>query len=363
MIDTAYRFWRPSEAQRSPAGGSGIGYRVGMPSPDRLPSIDALRGFDMMMILGGREVLLGVVALFGSERLNAWLLGQTVHPEWHGFTPWDLIFPLSLFLAGAALPFSFAARQARGDSRRALAVHTLRRATILVALGAVYNGVLGLDLEQARLASVLGRIGLAWAGAALIVLLCGLRVQVLLFGRVLAAHTVLLMLVPMPGLEEVSLEPGLTVTDWIDRHVTPGKLLHGDRDPEAVMGTLPAIGTALLGSFVGRWMRREGLSRSQRFGGLVLMGLQCLAGAKLLEVIGLPINKNLWTASFALWAGGWSVLLLALFHLAFDVVGWSRLAQVFAVIGANAILAYMASAFIDFQGLVQVVFARGFAWG
>ncbi|MEM8713087.1 MAG: DUF5009 domain-containing protein [Planctomycetota bacterium] len=332
-------------------------------SPQRVRSIDALRGFDMMMIVGGREVIVGLSAAFASERFHAGLLRQCDHPEWHGFTPWDLIFPLFLFLAGASLPFSFRARQERGVPRRQLVLHTLRRAAVLVALGVLYNGLLGFRFESLRFASVLGRIGLAWAGAALIVLFFSrVRLQVMAFFAVLGLHSALLLFVPMPGLEEVSLDPGLTVTDWIDRHITPGRFYKGDRDPEALMGTIPAIGTALLGSFAGRWIGRSDLRPTQRAGGLVILGLQCLAAGKLLDVVGLPINKNLWTASFVFWAGGWSVLLLALFHVLFDIVKLPRLALFFSVIGANAILAYLAGTFIDFRDIAEVVFARGFEY-
>ncbi len=333
------------------------------PSPARIVSIDALRGFDMALIIGGREALLALGALCLSERALATLTHQFHHPEWNGFTFYDLIFPLFLFLAGASLPFSLAKRREQGASDRQLALHALRRGALLVALGVLRNGLLALEPDTLRVASVLGRIGLAWMGAALVVIFCGLRVQAIVFALVLVAHACLLLAVPMPGLAEVSLEPGQTFTDWLDRHITPGRLYKIDRDPEALMGTIPAIGTALLGSFTGRWIGRTGLTASRRFFGLVILGVQCLAAAKLLDVAGLPINKNLWTASFVLWAGGFSVLLLALFHLLFDIVRLPRLATGLAVIGSNAILIYLLVAFIDFRDLVEVVFARGFELG
>lgn len=333
------------------------------PASSRIASIDALRGFDMMLIVGGKQVILALGALLLSERALAGLTHQFEHPEWHGFTFYDLIFPLFLFLAGASLPFSLAKRRERGATDRELALHALKRGALLVALGILRNGLLAFEPDTLRIASVLGRIGLAWMGAALIVIFLQLRWQIVAFAVVLALHAALLLFVPMPGLEGVSLEPGQTFTDWIDRHVTPGRLYRVVRDPEAVMGTIPAIGTALLGSFAGRWIGREGLANGRRFGGLVLLGVQCLAVGKLLDVLGLPINKNLWTASFVLWAGGWSLLLLASFHVLFDVIGMPRLALVFTVVGSNAILIYLLAAFIDFRDPIEVVFARGFELG
>ncbi|MEM9803470.1 MAG: hypothetical protein AAGA20_24345 [Planctomycetota bacterium] len=141
----------------------------------------------------------------------------------------------------------------------------------------------------------------------------------------------------------------------------PGRMYKEVRDPEGLFGVIPAIGTALLGSFAGRWLgRREG---ARTLMGLLGGGLACLALGGLLDVIGLPINKNLWTASFVLWAGGWSLLLLGVFHALFDGGRLPRLALFFSVIGANAILAYLAGAFIDFRDIVELVCGRGLERG
>ncbi|MEM9380265.1 MAG: DUF5009 domain-containing protein, partial [Planctomycetota bacterium] len=238
-------------------------------APGRITSLDALRGFDMMLIVGGREAILGLALAFGLDRTHGVLLGQFEHPAWNGFTAWDMIFPLFLFLAGASLPYSFAKRRERGDSRRTLALHSVRRGLVLVLLGVVYNGLLSFDLESLRVASVLGRIGLAWAGAALVVLFLGVRGQGIALAAVLLLHSVALLFLPAPGLEAVSLEPGQTLGDWVDRQLTPGRLYKGDRDPEGVFGIVPAIGTALLGSFAGRWIGRRELTDGTRVAGLV----------------------------------------------------------------------------------------------
>ncbi len=334
------------------------------PAPRRILSIDALRGLDMMMILGLREVVLALCLAFGLDGLHGILEAQAHHPEWNGFTAWDLIFPLFLFLAGASMPLSFDRRLERGDTRATLALHTARRAALLVFLGVVYNGLLSLELEGLRYASVLGRIGLAWAGAAIAVLFLGLRGQVIVFGLVLAAHSAALLLIPAaPGLDVPSLEPGQTFGDFFDRMTVPGRLHVGDRDPEGLFGVLSAIGTALMGTFAGRWIRRQDVPDRRRVGWLLAAGLQCVLLGWLLDAAGLPVNKNLWTASFVLVAGGWSLLLLGLFHLIFDVVGAPRLGFFLSVVGANAILAYLLSAYVDYDGVVAVLCGRALETG
>ncbi|MEE2940724.1 MAG: DUF5009 domain-containing protein [Planctomycetota bacterium] len=334
------------------------------PEPGRLRSLDALRGLDMSLILGGREAILAIAGLFASEPAMAALDRQFHHPEWNGFTLYDLIFPLFLFLAGVSMPLSMEKRVAAGATKASLTRHALRRGAVLVLFGAIYNGLLGLDFERVRYASVLGRIGLAWMVAALLWIHLPRRAVVAAGVGFAAAHGLALVLVTAPGLglEGPSLEPGETISCWVDRKLVPGRLHEGVRDPEGLFGVLPAATTALLGALAGAWLTEPSRAAGPRIGGLVAIGGQCLVLGWLLDALGLPINKNLWTASFVLWAGGWSFLLLAVFHWAFDVVRMDRLATVFMVVGANSILAYMMSAFISWQSVAELLLAKGIGY-
>ena len=318
----------------------------------RLASIDALRGFDMLWIIGGTG-LVGALAEATNWRLFRWMESQSEHVEWNGFTLYDLIFPLFLFLAGVSMPFSIAQRLARGDTRRALLLHAVRRALLLVLLGCLYNGLLRLDLENQRYASVLGRIGLAWLGAALITLHTSVRGQVLWLVGILLGYWAVLTLVPVPGAGAGDLSPGRTLADYLDRQFLPGRLHRGDRDPEGLLSTVPAVGTALLGVLAGHLLRRD-LAERAKLLRLVLWGLFCLGAGGLWSLV-FPLNKNLWTSSFVLWCGGASLLLLALFHAVVDVLGRERWATFLIVIGTNAITVYLLEAFVDWWALVTLV--------
>src|SRR6188768_4087372 len=105
---------------------------------ERLLSLDALRGFDMFWIIGGKEIAQAAAKLTGWSWL-LWLSDQLEHTEWHGFTLYDLIFPLFLFMAGVAMPFSFAKRLERGATKLELYRHVFIRALVLVFLGMIYN--------------------------------------------------------------------------------------------------------------------------------------------------------------------------------------------------------------------------------
>ena len=143
---------------------------------------------------------------------------------------------------------------------------------------------------------MLGRIGLAWAGAALIALvLRPARAARVVLGLLLG-YGALLLWVPAPGEAQASLEPGRTLVDWFDRHFLPGRLHRGVRDPEGWLATLPAIATALSGISAGELLRCEpsAAKRLERLAGAALAAL--LATWVLARWI--PINENLWSSSF-----------------------------------------------------------------
>jgi len=321
-------------------------------APQRLRSLDALRGFDMFWIAGG-GALLSAWANSNDWRWLDWAQGQTEHVEWHGFTFWDLIFPLFLFISGVSLSLSFDKRRAQGASAGELARHAVRRGFALVLLGLIYNGALGFDFEDLRYCSVLGRIGLAWMFAALIALRTSWRGQLAWAVALLVGYWAALSWIPVPGFGAGQLAPGATLTDWVDRSVLPGKLYKGIRDPEGLLGTVPAIATALMGVLTGRFLSSACAPAAKvarlAFAGAALIALGAVWGMVF------PLNKNLWTSSFAVWCAGWSALALAVFYLAFDVAQWRRGALFFEVIGANAILIYVLQSFVNFEALARLL--------
>jgi len=315
--------------------------------PERLMSLDALRGFDMFWIIGGESVAHAAAKLTGWAWL-AWLSAELVHPEWHGFTFYDLIFPLFLFMAGVSMPFSFEKRLGRGDTLGQLHRHVIVRGLVLVLLGWIYAGILKFDWENMRYPSVLGRIGLAYLFAGLIVLHTELRGRLIWIAGLLVGYWAALKFTPVPEFGAGDLEPGHTLTDYIDRSLIPGRLYKGVRDPEGLLGTIPAIGTALAGVVTGQLLKNPRYTGYVKTAIMAAAGVACLALAWLWN-LDFPINKNLWSSSFVLHCAGWSLLFLALFYLVIDVwkLRWWTLP--FVVIGSNSILIYMAQRVIDFK--------------
>jgi predicted acyltransferase len=316
---------------------------------DRLVSLDALRGFDMFWIIGGVPILNEAAKLSGWPCLN-WLSGQMHHTDWDGFTLYDLIFPLFLFIAGVAMPLAFEKRLERGENKVTLCQHVIMRGLLLVLLGMIYNGLLKFDWPYSRVPSVLGRIGLAYLFAGLIVLSAGVRGQVAWTVALLGGYWAAMKFVPVPGFGPGDLAPGHNLADYIDSRVIPGMLLHNNpsRDPEGLLSTVPAIGTALLGALTGQ------ILKSKRYGGysktlaMIVAALACL-GLALLWNRDFPINKNIWSSSFVLYCAGCSLLFLAFFYLVVDVWRLRTWTLPLVVIGSNSILIYMAHKFIKFD--------------
>jgi len=323
----------------------------------RLRSLDALRGFDMFWIVGGKSILSALAILTGWPLFHT-ILDQLHHPEWNGFSAYDLIFPLFLFIAGAAMPYSVGRKLEAHAPKGRLYGNMVRRGLTLVLLGLIYQGLFKFDFANLRYPSVLGRIGLAWMLAGFIFLNSSWRGQLAWAIGLLLAYWAALMWIPVPGFGAGDLTPGHTLVSYLDRSLLPGRLYKGDRDPEGLLSTVPAVATALLGILAGTWIRRGRASGHAKAAGMLLAGLLCL-GLGWFWNSWFPVNKNLWSSSFVLVTAGWSLILLALFYWIIDVLGYEKWSFPLVVIGMNAITAYLAVRFISFQQVAELIFQRG----
>jgi predicted acyltransferase len=310
----------------------------------RLVSLDALRGFDMFWIVGGEGIFHALAKLTGWSAL-IWISSQLEHAEWNGFTFYDMIFPLFLFIAGVSMPYSLSKRINRGDSRKQIYLHVVKRMLLLVFFGMVYNGFFRFDWEHMRYASVLARIGLGWFFAALIFLNTKKRGQYIWFAGILIGYCLIMKLVPVPGYGAGDLSMEGSLAAYIDRLLVPGKLYRQVHDPEGILSTIPAIATALMGVFAGHYLRSD-KPELTKFKKGIIIGIAGLISLLLGYLWGLffPINKNLWTSSFVLYAGGWSLLLLSVFYLIIDVWNRKKWAFFFVIIGLNPITIYLCQA-------------------
>lgn len=310
----------------------------GEPTPSRIMSIDALRGFDMLWITGGAAVVTALETWATGK--TGWLSEQLQHVPWAGFRFEDLIMPLFMFLAGVSLPFSVAKRLAGNSSKIRLWGHALKRAALLWVFGMAAQGNL-LTWDPAKwrfFSNTLQAIAAGYLVAMALYLHVAFRPRVAAWAGLMLGSWAIFAWVPAPGGAAGDYTPAGNVGIWLD------KLLlgtHQDGTTYVWMLGCPNFGaTTLLGVFTGEWLRKPELSGNRKALGMVAAGLAAIAAA-LIWMPFHPLIKHLWTGSFVLFAGGLSLLLLALFYWTIDVRGWKRGSGFFVVIGANSIAAYM----------------------
>jgi predicted acyltransferase len=336
---------------------------TGAPST-RVLSIDILRGITIALM-----ILVNDPGDWGHT------YAQLDHAKWNGFTLTDLVFPNFLFIVGASIILSLQSRISRGESRRTLALHIFRRSAIIFAIDLFFGLYPHFHYTHLRLYGVLTRIALCYLCAGLICLITQRADRLLAICAVLLfGYWVLMRFIPVPGFgvpthDMPILDPDRNLAAWLDRHfihltqsfLHTGRLYNGTRDPEGLLSTLPAIATTLLGSVTALWLLRaearnasrkpDSISRTLCLEGLLLSGILSLAAGSLWN-LWFPINKNLWTSSYVLFAGGWALLALALFYWLIDVRHFNHtkagkwLTFPWQVFGSNAIVAFCVSEFI-----------------
>jgi len=332
-----------SESPLGPVGGQ------------RLYSLDALRGFDMFWIMGAEDIFNALAKATGWPFFEA-IANQLTHPAWNGFHMYDLIFPLFLFMAGVATPFSVGKDLDRGVDKNKVLGRVIRRGLILVVLGVINNNGLHIKpIAEIRFASVLGRIGLAYMFANIIFLYSKRNAQIIWFWALIIGYWLLLRFTSAPGYPMGDLTMEGNFASYIDRHIVPGRLYLGIHDPEGIVSTIPAIATGLLGILTGTFIKKSGFSGNRKSSFMAAAGAGFILLALLWNFV-FPINKNLWTSSFVCLAGGLSLLFLSLFYFIIDVKGHKKWAFFFKVIGMNSILIYLSGRFINWDYTTNAFF-------
>jgi predicted acyltransferase len=321
------------------------------PTGSRIASLDALRGFDMFWIIGG-DALCRALPAVRDVPWTRLLARQVEHNPWAGFTFYDLVFPLFLFIIGAVMPFSLLKQLERGESKKRLYLHVVKRSLGLILLGLIAGGVLKFDFANMRWTGVLQRIGLCYFLVSLLVLNTKRRTQAWVFAAALVLYWAALALIPVPHFGAGNMTPEGSLHSYIDQKVLPGRIsaeFYGPGDSLGVLSTVTAACSLLLGVFAGYWLKAARSAKRKTLG-LAISGLLCL-GLGYVWSLAFPIIKHIWTSTYVLWAGGWCLLLMALFYWVIDVKGRSRWAFFFIVIGTNAILIYFGQEVVDFNGI------------
>lgn len=309
----------------------------------RLTSLDAFRGFTIAAM-----VLVNNPGDWGN------LHAQLAHARWHGWTFTDTIFPFFLFIGGVAMALSLGRLAAQGADKPRLLRKLAWRACLIFLIGFMLNLIPRFDFDTVRIPGVLQRIALCTLLAAPLVVYLSWRGQLAAIALLLTVYSVLMLLVPVPGIGAGVLEPGRDFGAYIDRMLMDGHLWAQAKtwDPEGLLSTLPALCSQLFGVLAGRLLLSR-LPRTEQVVWLLLAGLVCLALGSTLDAILMPINKSLWTPSYCFLMTGWALLAFGACYWLLDAAPDARLreraaawSRPFVIYGMNALFIFAFSGFV-----------------
>jgi predicted acyltransferase len=353
----------PVAAPRSAEGSTAPAPRTTSAPRERLLSLDVFRGLTVAGML-----------LVNDPGTWSAIYPPLEHAEWFGWTPTDLIFPFFLFIVGITTQLSITARRARGDDERAIRRQILRRGALIFLFGFLLNGFpfftwgdvagvahpsFGLRIVDRllhwRIMGVLQRIGISYLISALIATRASVRAQVITTAGILFGYWIVMTVPPVPGMNGTpgalllgSPETNMAaywdrvVLDWsrfgLGNHIWINGVTW---DPEGVLSTCGAVGTALMGNLAGRWLGQP-RPLLERITGLFGGGsLAMMAG--MMWNWSFPIGKNLWTSSYVLVSAGMACVALATIMWLVDVHGVRRFTKPFVIYGTNPMVAFVGS--------------------
>ncbi|HET8547381.1 MAG TPA: heparan-alpha-glucosaminide N-acetyltransferase domain-containing protein [Bryobacteraceae bacterium] len=299
---------------------------LGVSTAGRVLSLDVFRG----------ATIASMILVNDPGSWNA-VYAPLLHAEWHGWTFTDTVFPLFLWIAGVSLTLSFARRVERGDDRRRLLLHVLRRSGLIFALGLFLNAMPRFDFSTLRIPGVLQRIAICYVIAATIFLFTKTaRARILWIAGLLAAYWVLMM-----GAGAGVLTPEENLSARVDRMLLSGHMYSQTKtwDPEGTISTLPSIATVLFGVLCGMLLRAR-LTEPERTAWMFLAG-NLLIFAGLMLSTWMPINKKIWTTPFSVFMAGLAFVVFAAWYWLIEVQGWRRGTRALMIYGMNAIAVYV----------------------
>ncbi len=331
----------------------------------RLSSLDALRGFDLFLLVALGPIVLTFTAAADTPALQ-WLADIFTHKDWEGFSLWDLVMPLFVFMSGVSVPFALS-RYRREKEWKSFALRISKRVALLWLFGMVLQGnLLALNPDRLYLFSnTLQSIAVGYAVGAVLFMTTKLHTQILAFILLLLGFWGAMTFIIVNGFGGGSYSPDANLAEWIDRMVL-GRFRDGAWVDETgrvffapwyrytwVLSSLGFAATALSGVIAGAFAKGKMMAKNK----LIFF----LAGGIALLVLGyafsfsVPIIKKLWTPTMVLVASGWSFILLGLFYLYYDILGKRTGLEFLKVYGMNSITAYMIAELFNFRGLAHTL--------
>ena len=324
-------------------------------APNRLLSLDVFRGITVA----------GMVLVNNPGSWSA-IYAPLEHAEWHGATPTDFIFPFFLFIVGTSISLALGKRVENGaGASRELYLKIFKRAALIYLLGLFlatfpfYNFTKGewLDISTVRIMGVLPRIAVCYLFAALIYVNTNWKQQTIIAAALLLIYWALMTLIDVPGCAVTTIDDkACNLAAYIDRSILTEN--HSWRqskvfDPEGLLSSIPAIATTLIGVLCGEWLRRkrenyETVAALFFFGGV-------LTALGYVWSFWFPLNKSLWTSSYAVYMSGLALCFLGFCFWLIDIKGYKKWTKPFVIFGTNALVLFVGSGVMArLLGLIKV---------
>ena len=334
--------------------------------PQRLESLDILRGFDLFLLVGLEMVMHHLAGALQSPTFHSVMWGFT-HVDWEGFSPWDLVMPLFMFMSGITIPFALSRYKNEAD-KSLVYRRILKRVVLLWIFGMMCQGnLLGLDPDRIYLYSnTLQSIAMGYLISAVLYLHTSIRTQIVIAVALLLGFWGAMELITVQGYGGGNYTPDGNLAEWVEREVLGrfrdgASVVNGEVVfPEWyrytwILSSLNFGVTVLTGTFAGYILKEKGWTPERKLTWLVIIGVSMLT-AGWTWGIWHPVIKKLWTSSMVLVSSGYCFLLMALFYYIIDYKGWKRHTGWLKVYGMNSIVAYMLAMCVNFSCIGHSLF-------
>ena len=332
----------------------------------RLESLDVLRGFDLFLLVGLEMVMHHLANVVHTPVFHS-VMWCFTHVDWEGFSTWDLVMPLFMFMSGITIPFALSRYKDAAD-KSLVYRRILKRVILLWIFGMMCQGnLLGLDADRIYLYSnTLQSIAMGYLISSLLFLHTGIRTQIGLAIVLLLGFWGAMELITIQGYGGGNYTPDGNLAEWIEREVlgrfrdgasvVNGEVIFPDWYRYTWILSSPNFGvTVLTGTFAGYILKDKEWTPQRKLVGLVIIGLS-MVGIGWIWGIWHPVIKKLWTSSMVLVSSGYCFLLMALFYYVIDYKGWKKHTGWLKVYGMNSIVAYMLAMCVNFSCIGHSLF-------
>ena len=334
-------------------------------SSKRLESLDALRGFDLFFLVALGPLMHSLARTANVEWLNEsmWVFS---HVSWEGFSPWDLIMPLFLFMSGISMPFSLSRYKSISD-KRPLLRRLAKRILLLWIFGMMCQGnLLALDPNTIYLYSnTLQAIATGYLITALLFLFTSRRTQIITAVVLLLVYWTAMQFITVDGYGGGNYTPQGNLAEWIDNtvlgrfrdtaQVIDGKVVVADWYQYTwILSSLNFGVTVLTGLFAG-YIAKDKIEEKKKLKLYFGTGITMVIAGWLWN-FQMPIIKTIWTSSMVLVSSGYCFLLMGLFYYWIDYKGHRSGITWLKVYGMNSIVAYMLANVVNFRCIGESLF-------